>query len=478
MNIKYLILAFAIGQSTNVFAQDLSVPNDSEQFMVVLDASGSMWGQIEGRTKIDIVRDAYGKMVKTWDDRPIESGLIAYGHRRKGDCSDIELLSKVGQSDSKSLGRAVHKLTPKGKTPLGAAVRLAAEELKYTEKKATVILLSDGIETCGVDPCQLGLDLESLGVDFTAHVVGLDIKSDEDKTQLQCLAENTGGQFLTAQTADQLDDALLSTTQPLKGLKFQGLLADTGEPASYMIWEVSDPLGKLTFETNSATLNLSDFPEGGLGDGDYTITGRAENYTGSTQFSLPSKKPIIHVRLFPDIPTTTLTPVSEIYAGNEFGLEWVGEGYKEDRIAIVPVGGDASSALDIVKITSGHIVTLKAPHQPGLYEVIYLNNAYENNRVDARQPITVAETPYVLDVEGGVIRAGQSFTISWRGPGLDADMIAIGPRTSGSDDYTSLSWIENAPRVTLTAPDIAGEYELRYYGDGYVLQYVQPVLVQ
>ena len=49
-----------------------------------------------------------------------------------------------------------------GKTPLTAAVKQAAEALKYTEDKATVILITDGLETCEADPCALGKELEAV----------------------------------------------------------------------------------------------------------------------------------------------------------------------------------------------------------------------------------------------------------------------------------------------------------------------------
>ena len=81
-----------------------------------------------------------------------------------------------------------------GKTPLSAAVKQAAEALKYTEDKATVILITDGLETCEADPCALGKELEQSGVDFTAHVVGFGLTAEEGK-QVACLAENTGGKY-------------------------------------------------------------------------------------------------------------------------------------------------------------------------------------------------------------------------------------------------------------------------------------------
>lgn len=477
MSLKYLYTASILILAGNIPAQAQTTEPDSEKVMVVLDASGSMWGQIDGKTKIEIVRDAYGKLVKGWDSENVSSGLIAYGHRRKGDCSDIELLSKPGQTDSHSLGRMAYKLTPKGKTPLGDAVRMAAQELRYTEQKATVILLSDGIETCGVDPCQLGLDLENLGVDFTAHVVGLDIKTDAEKSQLQCLADNTGGRFVSADNATELEDALTQTAVLNDGLTFQGLIADTGEPASHMQWDIAGPHGKVTLKTDSSTLNTRDFPEGGLANGSYVVTGWAENYAGSTNFTIPSDDDVIYVRLFPDILATELKVLDDVFAGDEFQVQWVGESHVDDQISIVPVGGNWDSAIDTVRVTTGNPVKLTAPKDTGTYELIYRNNSYENNRIDARITFNVQDTAYALEPVG-IIRAGQRFQVKWRGPGLEPDMIAIGPRTSGTDDYYSLDWIEDQELVSLNAPSEPGDYELRYYGDGYQLQFVQPVTVK
>ena len=65
--------------------------------VVVLDASGSMWATIGGRSRIEIARGALGELLRGWDPK-IEIGLVAYGHRKKGDCGDIELLAPVARA--------------------------------------------------------------------------------------------------------------------------------------------------------------------------------------------------------------------------------------------------------------------------------------------------------------------------------------------------------------------------------------------
>ena len=162
-----------------------------EKAIIILDFSGSMAARILGERKIDIARQAMRDLLKTWNPN-IELGLMAYGHRRKGDCKDIEMLYPVGRVDPRQMMSAVGRLRPLGKTPLGAAVLQAAKRLHYTEDKATVVLLSDGKETCGVDPWKLGLALKKDGVDFKAYVIGFDVKRGEERG-LVCLAKNTGG---------------------------------------------------------------------------------------------------------------------------------------------------------------------------------------------------------------------------------------------------------------------------------------------
>jgi len=201
-----LLLSFT--QATTATAQA------RENVMVVFDGSGSMWGQIDGKTKIEIAREAVGKMVNSWN-ADTNIGLIAYGHRTKGDCSDIQTLLPVGPLDKSAFIAAVNAIQPKGKTPISAAVRMAAEELKYTENKATVILISDGLETCNANPCALASELEAKGVDFTTHVIGFDINK-ADSAKLSCLATNTGGQFLSANNAAELNKAISKTVKTVQ----------------------------------------------------------------------------------------------------------------------------------------------------------------------------------------------------------------------------------------------------------------------
>jgi Ca-activated chloride channel family protein len=177
--------------------------------MIVFDASGSMWGQIGGRAKIEIARETLaGVLGSVPDDMAL--GLMVYGHRSRGNCADIELAIPPAPGSAAAIGAFVGRVNPRGRTPLTEAVRQAAQALRHTEERATVILVTDGLESCEGDPCALAAELEATGVDFTAHVVGFGL-TDEEGRQVACLAERTGGLYLAAQDAASLVQALQQT---------------------------------------------------------------------------------------------------------------------------------------------------------------------------------------------------------------------------------------------------------------------------
>lgn len=92
-------------------------PALADDAILVLDASGSMWGQIEGKTKVEIARGVIGGLL---DGLPAARrlGLVAYGHRREADCADIEEVVPVG-TDRAAIRSAVNGLAlpPSARTP-------------------------------------------------------------------------------------------------------------------------------------------------------------------------------------------------------------------------------------------------------------------------------------------------------------------------------------------------------------------------
>ncbi|MEM7483240.1 MAG: VWA domain-containing protein [Acidobacteriota bacterium] len=179
----------------------LALPAGAGDLVLVLDASGSMWGQIDGTNKIVLAREALDELIA---DLPGSDrvGLIAYGHRREGDCADIEALVPLGPLDKAALRERVQGIAPKGKTPITDALEKAFE---MAPEGATVLLISDGLETCGGDPCKAVAARQ--GASLVVHVVGFGIEED-DVSQLECAAQAGGGLYFDAQNGAELSAAL------------------------------------------------------------------------------------------------------------------------------------------------------------------------------------------------------------------------------------------------------------------------------
>ena len=212
--------------------------------ILVLDASGSMWGQIDGVNKIVIARQVISDLLPQLP-ADMALGLTMYGHNRRGDCSDIETVVPPGLNNRDQIAQIVNNVNPRGRTPLSAAVIQAAQQLRHTENPATVILVSDGRETCEMDPCAVGRTLEETGIDFTAHVIGFDVAEPADIAQLQCLADNTGGQFFSASNAAELSEALTQVTvaPAMSEVTLRAVVGpERAAPTSPLLWQIFGPM--------------------------------------------------------------------------------------------------------------------------------------------------------------------------------------------------------------------------------------------
>ncbi len=218
--LKRLTIAGLVAASfTQASAQEMPYPDT----IIILDVSNSMWGQIDGVAKILIAREVIGDLVTDLQE-DIDFGLVAYGHRAKADCGDIETIVPVGELDPAGFKTAVNSLTPQGRTPLTAAVRQAAEQLNYTTRSARIVLVSDGVESCDGNPAALAAELNDAALDLTVHVIGFDVSGIADQSGLEALASLNGGLYLTPDTSSELKDDLNS----MMGMPTEGMAAEEG----------------------------------------------------------------------------------------------------------------------------------------------------------------------------------------------------------------------------------------------------------
>ena len=445
-----------------------------EQSMLILDGSGSMWQEIEGKTKIAIAREVVGTVVEEWPSNN-QLGLMSYGHREKGSCDDIETLLDPAAVDVSAFSRAVSNIAPKGKTPLTAAVEAAAEDLKYTENKASIILISDGEETCGFDPCAAGARLEKLGIDFTAHVISFDVP--EEKSQgLRCLAESTGGRFLLARDAAELSSALSEAVGVTTGTVTPTVVAPASVSSSQQVqagssfavnWEgpqnrfdrvsVFSLDGKReltrTYVHHADVISPVDLkaPEE---PGDYQL----RYYTHDKKTLASSAITVTRAEASVSVTEEPIT------AGSKFDVDWTGPQNRYDRLSVFTIDGKTQLEQKFVHRREEKSPTeVKAPEEPGNYLLRYYTHG-KNTLAETTIEVVAAQAS--VDVPEAVM-AGAKLAVTWTGPKNERDRLAIfsldGRQMIESKQIHRRS-VESP--TDLDTPTIEGDYLVRYITSG------------
>ena len=187
---------------------------------LILDVSGSMaQGLDTGETRMDAAKRVLAEMVEAIPDREgVNVGLRVYGQEgdnteagRAVSCASSELVAEIEGVDRRRLTGALEALQPTGWSPTALALERAGEDFAEADEGATnaVVLVTDGLETCGGDPCRTAGDLHQGERAVTTHVIGFALTPDEQAT-LACIAEAGGGQLLGAGSALELSSALFS----------------------------------------------------------------------------------------------------------------------------------------------------------------------------------------------------------------------------------------------------------------------------
>jgi hypothetical protein len=200
------LLLWAVGAS----AEDRQAPQAQPTLaptIILLDGSLSMWARLGGQSKVAIVRSTLGQTFTDYEDR-IAFGLVAFGHRGGGTCTEAELLAKPGELSSKTPGKLLFGagFKPKAAKPIAAALVEAAKQTPATG--LDVVLITDGLDSCKANVCATVKSLKQAAPGLRIHVIGFDPKAKQSVKALGCVAKTTGGQFLTAANADDLKQDL------------------------------------------------------------------------------------------------------------------------------------------------------------------------------------------------------------------------------------------------------------------------------
>jgi len=187
--------------------------------MIVFDASGSMAGNVDQgiatiKPRIDEVKTALSQVLPS-ATRFRRVGLITFGPGPYNQCN-VQLNFAPVPHAAVPIMNAVNALTPAGKTPLTSAVQQAADVLDYRNKPGVVVVVTDGEETCGRSPCELGEQLHAAALHLTVHVIGYRVENyswtgEQSIVEAKCLAVLNIGLYITAESEEDLVAAFEKT---------------------------------------------------------------------------------------------------------------------------------------------------------------------------------------------------------------------------------------------------------------------------
>ncbi len=220
--------------------------------LIVFDASNSMWGRMEGRPKVSVAKEILGDAMD-WIPEDLVLGLRVYGQQHPHavkNCRDSQLLVPFQPQNRDRIRSAVAGFRPSGQTPIAYTLEQVARDFGEFRGERAVVLVTDGIESCGGDPAAAAQALQSHG-SIPVHVIGFGLGGqDEDPASLRAIAAASGGRYLTARSAAELREALAVTVGTPFQVKRDGVTVAHGALGAGDVLQL--PEGEYTVRVESS----------------------------------------------------------------------------------------------------------------------------------------------------------------------------------------------------------------------------------
>jgi hypothetical protein len=189
-------------------------PQTRKNLLIILDLSGSMNLPLGKSTRIGTARQVLRDVLQRIPD-DFKVGLRLYGHRygsrQKETCTDSELRIPLQPLNRADILRTIDTTRPRGETPLVYSVLQAINDLKAAGG-GSVVLITDGEESCGGDFAAAAEAIKASGLDFRLNIVGFTLTGQQARQQLGSLTASTGGAYYAAADGPALSRALVAAT--------------------------------------------------------------------------------------------------------------------------------------------------------------------------------------------------------------------------------------------------------------------------
>jgi Ca-activated chloride channel family protein len=102
-------------------------------------------------------------------------------------CKDTKLEVPFGVDNRKLLHKKLSAITPQGITPLALSIEKGANDFPKTPGRNIMIVITDGLESCGGDPCATAAILQKNHVILKPFIVGMGIPVELVNDNLDCI---------------------------------------------------------------------------------------------------------------------------------------------------------------------------------------------------------------------------------------------------------------------------------------------------
>ncbi len=177
---RIICLLLYIAPLQCVYALPPDIPD--QRILFVIDCSGSMKENWNNESKWNIAKETLLGIIDSilQKNKNVQIGVRVLGHqfpRANNNCEDTKLeLPFSNKNNIQEIRLKLNSIAPQGHTPIAYALSQAASDfIKKNNTINTVILITDGFETCNGDPCAVAKELHEKNIVISPYIIGLGV---------------------------------------------------------------------------------------------------------------------------------------------------------------------------------------------------------------------------------------------------------------------------------------------------------------
>jgi Ca-activated chloride channel homolog len=156
------------------------------RILFIFDASNSMKSNYGDAPRIQFAKKVLIDFVDSVSKiKNVELALRMYGHTiayPPGDCKDSKLIVPFSFGNVAAIKTAIQAIKPTGITPIEYSLGQAIKDFPDNKHINTIILITDGIEECGGNPCNVKQALVDAGIELKPFIIGIGLKKEQQAT--------------------------------------------------------------------------------------------------------------------------------------------------------------------------------------------------------------------------------------------------------------------------------------------------------